>query len=126
MNMNVNQQPNKISDFDLMTELNACCKQAAAQLTSAILEASHPEVRQALITALQQTFQQQQQLSQLMVQKGYYQPLPASQQMIQQAQSQIGMANAQVGGPAAPGRTQYVQPNLTPPLTGVGPIPPQV
>lgn len=123
--MNQNQQPNKISDFDLMTELDSCCKNEANQLTSAILEASNPQVRQQLISALQHTFQQQQQLAQLMMQKGYYRPLPASQQMIQMAKDQIEMANAQVGGPFAPGITQGVQPGIPAPLTGTGPIPPQ-
>lgn len=123
--MSQNQQPNKISDFDLMTELDACCKQSANQLTSAILEASNPQVRQQLMSALQHTFQQQQQLAQMMMQKGYYQPLPASQEMIQVAKNQVEMANAQVGGPFAPGVTQGVQPRIMAPLTGTGPVPPQ-
>lgn len=124
--MNQIQQPNKISDFDLMTELSICTKQAAAQLTTAILESSNPQVRQALTSALQQTFNQQHQLGQLMVQKGYYRPLPSHPQMVQVATEQIAMANAQVAGPGAPGYTQNVQPSITPPVTGTGPIPPQI
>lgn len=120
MSMNLNQQPNKISDFDLLTELDVCCKQSAVQLTTGILESSNPQVRQMLMGALQNAFQQQQMLAQLMMQKGYYRPLPASPEMIQVAREQMEMANAQVGGP------QGVQPNIAPPLTGTGPVPPQV
>lgn len=105
MNMGMNQLPNKISDFDLMTELDNCCKQSAIQLTTGILEASNPQVRQQLLSALEHAFQQQYQLAQLMMQKGYYKPLPASVQMIETAGQQLQMATAQVGGPApgAPG-----------------------
>ncbi|MFZ5815190.1 MAG: spore coat protein [Bacillota bacterium] len=118
--MSINQQPNKISDFDLMTELDVCCKHEAAQLTSAILESSNQQIRQQLTQALQQTLQQQQQLAQLMMQKGYYRPLPSSQQMIQTAREQMEMANAQVGGPFPPGITQGAQANIT------GAISPQI
>jgi spore coat protein CotF len=117
-----NQQPNKISDFDLMTELNQCIKQSASQLTTAILESSNPQVRQQMQSALQRSLQHHQQLSQLMTQKGYYKPLPADQQMLQVAQEQIEMANAQVGGTVPPGMTQHVQPGGVAPTVGTGPI----
>lgn len=118
-------QPNKISDFDLMTELDVCYKQSAAQLTTAVLEASNPQLRQHLANALQHCFQQQYQLAQLMMQKGYYKPLPANPQMIELAAQQIQMASAQVAGPGAPGLTAAVQPNIVAPATGTGAIPPQ-
>lgn len=117
-----NQQPNKISDFDLMTELNQCIKQSASQLTSAILESSSPQVRQQMQSALQSTLQHHQQLSQLMTQKGYYKPLPADQTMLQVARDQVEMANAQIGGSLPPGMTQQVQPTQNAPTVGTGPI----
>lgn len=122
--MQVNQQPNKIADFDLMTELNVCFKQSANQLTQAVLESSNPQVRQQLMGALQTAIQHHQQVAQLMVQKGYYKPLPASQEAFQVAREQIQMASAQVGGPNPPGMAPHTIAGAPSPTVGAGPAGP--
>lgn len=125
MQMIPGQQPNQISDFDLMTELSTCIKQSASLLTNAVMESANPQLRQLFQSAQQTAFQHHEQLSKLMIQKGYYKPLPSSPEMMKTLQDQIQTANAQVGGPLPPGVTQGVQPNLAAPATGVGPISPQ-
>lgn len=124
MNLQGQQSGPKVADLDLMTQLNLTIKQTATQLTTAILESSSPQVRQQVQTALQTCLQHQQQLSQLMMQKGYYQPLPASPEMLQAARDQIETVNAQVGAPFLPGLTQQIQPATMAPATGAGPMPP--
>lgn len=124
MNLQGAQSGSKVADLDLMTQINQTLKQSAMQLTTAILESSNPQVRQHLQNTLQTCFQHHQQLSQLMTQKGYYQPLPATPQMLQTAREQVETVNAQVGSLFLPGLSQQVQPPVATPVTGTGPVTP--
>ena len=94
--------PNKITDFDLSQILLNLHKYECECTTQDVLECSTPELRQELTQLLQQNLQVQYQLYQYMNQKGFYKPLPASQQELQAAQQQLQKAQQQIGG-AYPG-----------------------
>lgn len=98
----MNQMPNKISDWDLMNAALIMHKQELSSLATAIAEASNQQLQQDYMQSFHTVLNHQKQLFQLMQQRGFYQPMQASQQEIQAAAQNVNTALAQLGGPGAP------------------------
>lgn len=92
--------PNKITDQDLYTTVLNEHKLMAAQLVNAVLEAGDKNLRQDFQQSLNNTLDHHYTIWQQMYQKGYYKPLPASQQAISQVQQEVQKMTQQLPGHA--------------------------
>lgn len=66
------------------TTCNDGLKTCAKGFAASAVEASTPQVRQAFVQMSQAAIDRQEQLSKMMEQKGWYTPVPAHQQDVQQ------------------------------------------
>lgn len=98
----MNQMPNRISDWDLMHQIDMMHKHEIDQLGHCIAEAVNPQLVQDYMQSFQTVVQHQKALWQIMNARGYYRPLPADAQQVQMATQEINKALAQVAGPGAP------------------------
>lgn len=71
-------------DQIVATSCNDSLKLCAKGFASSAVEASTPQVRQAFIQMSQTAIERQEQLAKMMEQKGWYTPVPAHQQDVQQ------------------------------------------
>jgi len=77
------------SDKEILNVMLNQHKQMASSLTNLILESANEQVRNTAMRALEQTFQHQKQIFDMMSQQGWYQVQQASQQDIARVQSQL-------------------------------------
>lgn len=71
-------------DQIVATTCNDSLKACATGFATSAVEASTPQVRQAFVQMSQAAIQRQEQLATMMEQKGWYTPVPAHQQDVQQ------------------------------------------
>lgn len=90
--------PNKILDQDLYTALLNEHKMMAGMLVNAVLESGDKAVRQDFQQSLTTALDHHYQIWQQMNQKGFYKPLPASQQEISQVQQEAQQLSQQLPG----------------------------
>lgn len=90
--------PNKITDQDLYTVLLNEHKMMADMLVNAVLETGDQALRQDFQQSLTHVLDHHYQIWQQMHQKGYYQPLPASQQQVSQVQQEMQKMGQQLPG----------------------------
>lgn len=71
-------------DQIVATTCNDSLKLCAKGFAASAVEASTPQVRQAFVQMSQAAIQRQEELAKMMEQKGWYTPVPAHQQDVQQ------------------------------------------
>jgi spore coat protein CotF len=71
-------------------------KLAASMLTNSVLESANPQVRQHFTSLLNQTFDHQKQIFDVMNQKGWYKVAPAPQDQLSQIQQSFSMMQQQM------------------------------
>lgn len=98
----MNQMPNRISDWDLMHTVLLLHKHELASIAMAMAETTHPQLLQEYQQSFGQVLQHQKAISQLMNQRGYYNPIQADPQALYAAAREVQTGLAQVGGPGAP------------------------
>lgn len=76
-------------DAFIAAACNDALKLCATGFIGSAVEASTPEVRQAFLQMSQAAIERQAQLSQLMEQKGWYTPVPARREDVQQVVNEL-------------------------------------